>query len=88
MFLYVGLRCKFLLQKSECILEAFESGIILFEAILIFLDSSTIIAYKNADDVNHKKAVDIFQKLNAVEYGIRKILDLTLSMHQILHAWR
>jgi predicted nucleic acid-binding protein len=36
---------------------------------LIFLDSSAIIAYKNADDINHKKAANIFQKLNAGNMG-------------------
>ena len=42
---------------------------------MIFLDSSAIIAYKNADDINHKKAVNIFQKLNAGEYGIGVISE-------------
>ncbi|VVB88511.1 tRNA(fMet)-specific endonuclease VapC [uncultured archaeon] len=46
---------------------------------MIFLDSSVIIAYKNADDVNHKKAVDIFQKLNAGEYGIGVISEFVFS---------
>lgn len=36
---------------------------------MIFLDSSVIIAYKNADDVNHKGAVAIFKKLNEGKYG-------------------
>ena len=36
---------------------------------MIFLDSSVIIAYKNADDTNHTKAVEIFSKLNKGEYG-------------------
>jgi len=46
---------------------------------LIFLDSSSIIAYKNADDINHKKAVDIFQKLNAGEYGVGVISEFVFS---------
>jgi len=46
---------------------------------LIFVDSSVIIAYKNADDINHKKAVDIFQKLNAGEYGIGVISEFVFS---------
>ena len=36
---------------------------------MIFLDSSVIIAYKNADDTNHTKAVEIFSRLNKGEYG-------------------
>ena len=36
---------------------------------MIFLDSSVIIAYKNADDTNHSKAVEIFSRLNKGEYG-------------------
>jgi predicted nucleic acid-binding protein len=46
---------------------------------LIFLDSSAIIAYKNADDINHEKASDIFQKLNAGEYGIGVISEFVFS---------
>jgi len=46
---------------------------------LIFLDSSAIIAYKNADDINHKKAVALFQKLNAGEYGIGVISEFVFS---------
>jgi predicted nucleic acid-binding protein len=46
---------------------------------LIFLDSSAIIAYKNADDINHKKASDIFQKLNAGDYGIGVISEFVFS---------
>ncbi|NJD52234.1 MAG: PIN domain-containing protein [Candidatus Methanoperedens sp.] len=46
---------------------------------MIFLDSSVIIAYKNADDTNHKKAVNIFQKLNAGEYGIGVISEFVFS---------
>ncbi len=46
---------------------------------MIFLDSSAIIAYKNADDINHKKAVDIFQKLNAGEYGMGVISEFVFS---------
>ena len=46
---------------------------------MIFVDSSAIIAYKNADDINHKKAGDIFQKLNAGEYGIGVISEFVFS---------
>ncbi len=46
---------------------------------MIFLDSSVIIAYKNADDINHKKAVDIFQTLNKGEYGIGVISEFVFS---------
>jgi predicted nucleic acid-binding protein len=46
---------------------------------LLFLDSSAIIAYKNADDINHKKAANIFQKLNAGEYGIGVISEFVFS---------
>ncbi|SNQ60971.1 type II toxin-antitoxin system VapC family toxin [Candidatus Methanoperedens nitratireducens] len=46
---------------------------------MIFLDSSAIIAYKNADDINHKKASDIFQKLNAGDYGVGVISEFVLS---------
>ena len=42
---------------------------------MIFLESSAIIAYKNADDINNKKAVALFQKLNAGEYGIGVISE-------------
>ena len=46
---------------------------------MIFLDSSAIIAYKNADDINHKKAADIFQKLNAGDYGVGVISEFVFS---------
>ncbi len=46
---------------------------------MIFLDSSAIIAYKNADDINHRKASDIFQKLNAGDYGIGVISEFVFS---------
>ena len=36
---------------------------------MIFLDSSVIIAYKNADDTNHTKAAEIFSRLNEGKYG-------------------
>ncbi len=45
---------------------------------MIFLDSSAIIAYKNADDINHKKATDIFQKLNAGDYGVGVIIGIRI----------
>ncbi len=46
---------------------------------MIFLDSSAIIAYKNADDINHEKALAIFQKLNAGDYGIGVISEFVFS---------
>lgn len=46
---------------------------------MIFLDSSVIVAYKNADDINHKKAVALFQKLNAGEFGIGVISEFVFS---------
>ncbi len=46
---------------------------------MIFIDSSAIIAYKNADDKNHEKAANIFQKLNAGEYGIGVISEFVFS---------
>jgi predicted nucleic acid-binding protein len=46
---------------------------------LIFIDTSAIISYKNADDINHKKALDIFQKLNSGEYGIGVISEFVFS---------
>ena len=35
---------------------------------MIFIDSSVIIAYKNADDINHDKSVDILNRLVAGKY--------------------
>ena len=46
---------------------------------MIFLDSSAIIAYKNADDINHTKSANIFQKLNAGEYGIGVISEFVFT---------
>ena len=46
---------------------------------MIFIDSSAIISYKNADDINHEKALDIFQKLNSGEYGIGIISEFVFS---------
>lgn len=46
---------------------------------MIFLDSSVIVAYKNADDINHRKAAGIFQKLNAGEYGVGVISEFVFS---------
>jgi predicted nucleic acid-binding protein len=46
---------------------------------LIFLDSSVIIAYKNADNINHKKSANIFQQLIAGEYGIGVISEFVFS---------
>ncbi len=46
---------------------------------MIFLDSSGIIAYKNADDTNHRRAVEIFQKLNAGNYGVGVISEFVFS---------
>lgn len=46
---------------------------------MIFLDSSAIIAYKNADDINHKKAAEIFQELTQGKYGIGVISEFIFS---------
>ena len=46
---------------------------------MIFLDSSVIIAYKNADDTNHEKAVEIFQKLSKGEFGKGVISEFIFS---------
>ncbi len=46
---------------------------------MIFLDSSVIIAYKNADDINHEKAVAIFQKLGTGDYGIGVISEFVFA---------
>lgn len=46
---------------------------------MIFLDSSVIIAYKNADDTNHIKAVEIFQKLSKGEFGKGVISEFIFS---------
>ncbi len=46
---------------------------------MIFLDSSVIIAYKNADDSNHKKAVEIFRKLGEGNYGTGVISEFVFS---------
>ncbi len=35
---------------------------------MIFIDSSVIIAYKNADDINHDKSVKILKRLTDGEY--------------------
>ncbi len=46
---------------------------------MIFLDSSVIIAYKNADDINHKKARDIFHHISKGKYGKAVISEFILS---------
>lgn len=46
---------------------------------MIFLDSSVIIAYKNADDVNHKKARDIFHHISKGKYGKAVVSEFILS---------
>ena len=46
---------------------------------MIFLDSSVIIAYKNADDINHKKARDIFHNISKGNYGKAVISEFILS---------
>ena len=46
---------------------------------MIFLDSSVIIAYKNVDDTNHEKAVEIFQKLSKGEFGKGVISEFIFS---------
>lgn len=47
--------------------------------VMIFLDSSAIIAYKNKDDVNHKKAVVIFSRIADGEYGQVVISEFVFS---------
>ncbi len=46
---------------------------------MLFLDSSVIIAYKNADDINHKKARDIFHYISKGNYGKAVISEFILS---------
>lgn len=46
---------------------------------MIFLDSSVIIAYKNADDTNHIKAVEIFQKLSKGDFRKGVISEFIFS---------
>ncbi len=46
---------------------------------MIFLDSSVIIAYKNADDINHKKAGHIFYHISKGKYGKAVISEFILS---------
>ncbi len=36
---------------------------------MIFIDSNVIIAYKNADDINHDRSARIFQQLGDGRYG-------------------
>lgn len=45
---------------------------------MIFLDSSVIIAYKNADDINHEKALDIFHHISEEKYGKAVISEFIL----------
>lgn len=46
---------------------------------MIFLDSCIITAYKNADDINHKKAVEIFQRVSEGKYGRGVISEFIFS---------
>ena len=46
---------------------------------MIFLDSSVIIAYKNADDINHKNAQYIFHHISKGKYGKAVISEFILS---------
>ena len=46
---------------------------------MIFLDSSVIISYKNADDINHKKALDIFHHISKGKYGKAVISEYVFS---------
>ncbi len=46
---------------------------------MIFLDSSVIIAYKNADDINHEKAKDIFHHISKGKYGKAVISEFIFS---------
>ncbi len=36
---------------------------------MIFLDSSAVIAFKNKDDIHHKKAIQIFDRIVTGEFG-------------------
>jgi predicted nucleic acid-binding protein len=47
--------------------------------IVIFLDSSAIIAFKNADDVNHPSAVRVFERISRGEYGQAVISEFIFS---------
>jgi predicted nucleic acid-binding protein len=46
---------------------------------VIFLDSSAIIAFKNADDVNHMSAVRVFERISNGEYGQAVITEFIFS---------
>lgn len=46
---------------------------------MIFLDSGVIISYKNADDINHKKALEIFHNISKGKYGKAFISDFIFS---------
>ncbi|MEW5761263.1 MAG: PIN domain-containing protein [Candidatus Thermoplasmatota archaeon] len=46
---------------------------------MIFLDSNVIIAYKNKDDINHKKAYAIFSKIVDGKYGQAVISEFIFS---------
>jgi predicted nucleic acid-binding protein len=47
--------------------------------IVIFLDSSAIIAFKNADDIHHKSAVQVFERIANGEYGQAVITEFIFS---------
>ena len=46
---------------------------------MIFIDSSVIIAYKNVDDINHDKSVDILNRLIAGKYRKGVISEFVFS---------
>ncbi len=46
---------------------------------MIFLDSSAIIAFKNADDIHHKSAVQMFERITSGEYGQALITEFIFS---------
>lgn len=46
---------------------------------MIFLDSSAIIAFKNADDIHHKSAVRVFERIANGEYGQAVITEFIFS---------
>ncbi|MDI6902404.1 MAG: PIN domain-containing protein [Methanocellales archaeon] len=46
---------------------------------MIFLDASVIVAYKNADDFNHKRAVKIYEKIGENKFGRAMTSELVFS---------
>lgn len=47
--------------------------------LIVLNEAPLLLAYKNADDKNHKKAANIFKKLNAGEYVIGVISEFIFS---------